>query len=63
MWGEESVSGSDVALFFLELVDTKAEVAKVVLADVEMEDLVDNRNQIVERADGQKRSVLSAGPA
>jgi hypothetical protein len=53
--GKEGGSGGDVVLFSLELVDTKAEVAKVVLAKVEVEDLVDDRNQIVGRADGQKR--------
>ena len=37
-------------------VDTKAEVAEIVLADVELADLVDNGNQVVERANGLEHS-------
>lgn len=53
--GMEFGSGRDVVFVLLDPVDTKAEVAKIVLADVEVEDLIDNGDQVVERANGLKR--------
>ena len=41
-------------MFLLDPVETKAEVTEIVLADVELADLVDNRDQVVERANGME---------
>src|SRR5438552_1674402 len=54
VFGGGGVSGRDVVFVLLGPVDTKAEVAEIVLADVELADLVDNGNQIVERSNGLK---------
>ena len=51
-------SGSDVVFFSLGPIETKAKITKIVLTDVEAADLVDNGNQVVERADGLKRGGI-----
>ena len=53
--GKKACSRRDVVFVLLGLVETKAEVAEIVLTDVEAADLVNNRDQIVERANGLKR--------
>ena len=46
--GKKACSRRDVVFVLLGLVETKAEVAEIVLADVEAADLVDNGIQVVE---------------
>ena len=45
-------------MVLVDAVDTKAEVTEIVLTDMEVADLVDNGNQVVERADGLKRGGI-----
>jgi hypothetical protein len=56
--GEEGVSGGDVVLLLVDAFELKAEIAKIVLTDVEVADLVDNGDQVVERTDGLKRGGI-----
>ena len=50
-------------MLLVDAVDTKAEVTEIVLTDMEVADLVDNGNQVVERADGLKRGIRPAEDA
>ena len=51
--GKDGRSGSDVLL--LDAIDVELEIAEVILADAELKDFVDDRQQVVERTDRLER--------
>ena len=52
--GKDSRSGSDV--FLLQAIDVELEVTEVILADAELEYLVDDRQQVIERPNRLERN-------